>query len=103
MGMTVKIFALLAVLLLSGCGQDNPYIGVWESEPVMGISEKIEFKSNSIARNGQEIKVTYKIEKSTIGIATKRDGNEVTSWFNIIDQNTLEAESGLGKFVYHRK
>jgi len=101
--MTTKIIAVFAVLILSGCGQDNPYVGVWESEPVMGITEKMEFKSNSVAGNGQEVAVTYKIEKSRIGIVTKRDGNEVTSWFNIIDQNTLEVEAGLGKFVYHRK
>jgi uncharacterized lipoprotein YehR (DUF1307 family) len=103
MEMAARIFAVLAVLLVSGCGQDNPYLGVWESEPVMGISEKMEFKNSSVAGSGKEVNVTYKIEKTRIGIVTKHDGNEVTSWFNIVDQNTLSAEAGMGKFIYHRK
>ena len=101
---SVRALVLVMGLILAGCGKNNPYIGVWESEPFMGgMTEKLEFKSSSVASKGQEVSVTYKIENNRIGVVVKRDGNENIQWFNIVDQNTLEADNGMVKFVYHRK
>ena len=108
----VMLIALPALLLLSGCGPKNPLIGTWESEPVMGISNTMEFKSASITSGNsigglsrsQETKVSeYKIEKDKIGVVVAQNDSTTTEWFNIIDENTIEQDLGFLKSRFHRK
>lgn len=104
MKFATKIITASVLLFVLGCGQENPYIGVWESEPIVGgITEKLEFKKGSVAGLGKEVNASYKIENNKVGLVVKKDGNDFTQWFNVIDINTLEADNGLVKFIYHRK
>lgn len=99
-----KVIALSALLFIFGCGKNNPYIGTWESDPIMGtLTEKMEIKSSSVAGNGKEVSVSYKFEDKKFGISIQKDGNEVTQWFDVIDQNTLEGGNSMLRIKYHRK
>lgn len=107
------IFALPLILLLVACGPNNPLLGKWESEPMMGISSSIEFLSDSIsaasAMGGmstasQETKVKgYKIEKDKVGVVIAQGETTVTSWFAIVDADTIVQDLGIIKTRYHRK
>lgn len=109
--LTRKIALFIAApvfTFLIGCGPKNPLIGVWETDPIMGISSSIEFKSNSmIAGNGmvsQEGKVSeYKIEKEKVGVVVEQNGNKATVWFHITDDDNIEQDLGFSKLRFHRK
>lgn len=114
--MLIKKIIMLAVLpillLLGGCGPKNPLLGAWESEPTMGISSTMEFKSGSITSGNsigglsrsQETKVSeYKIEKDKVGVVVAQNDSTTTEWFNIIDENTIEQDMGFLKSRFHRK
>jgi hypothetical protein len=106
------LVALPILLVLNGCGPKNPLIGAWESEPIMGISSTMEFKSGSVTNGNsiggisrsQETKVSeYKIEKDKIGVVIAQNDSTTTEWFNIIDENTIEQDLGFLKSRFHRK
>lgn len=110
-----KKFAIMAVVLtLVACGESNQLIGKWEAEmpdimkPLANMMPKgsnaLEFTSSSMKRGDVEIKVdSYQVEKERIGVVVSEGNKKVTQWFNIIDDDTIEEDVGLGlKMTYHR-
>lgn len=100
------------VVLLSACGPNNPLIGTWESDPVMGISNTVEFTSSTMiggssmggVSNKSEIKVKdYKVSKNDVAVTLEQNGSTVTMDFILVDADTIEQDLGLVKMRYHRK
>lgn len=107
------LIVLPLALLLVACGPKNPLIGKWESEPMMGITSSMEFKSGSmsggasmggISNQGSEISISeYKVEKERVGVVVKQDGQTATVWYTIVDADTVVQDMGLVKMRFHRK
>lgn len=107
-----KIFhiALLPViLLLAACGPSNTLMGKWQSEPIMGNSNSMEFKSGSIIVNNEagsvETKIKgYTVEKDRVGVIIPQGDNTVTGWFKIVDADTISQDiPGLMTLRFHRQ
>lgn len=98
----------LSALILSGCFGGSELIGKWEGEKVMGIPMgSFEFKSSSIASRGpggdSEMEVdSYVSDKGRLGFVVKQNGTKVTTWFDVIDKDTISTQMGIIKVVYHR-
>ena len=101
-----------AALLLTACGPNNPLIGQWESEPMMGMSNSVEFKSGAMINSGAmggmssstEIKVKdYQIEKDKVAVVLEQDGSTATMTYVIVDADTILQDLGMAKIRFHRK
>lgn len=106
------LFAIPLAVLLTACGPKNPLLGQWESEPVMGISNSIEFKRSSMigssamggASSSSEISVKeYKVQGNTVAVVLEQNGSTATFTYNVIDPNTIEQDMGFVKQRFHRK
>lgn len=110
-------FALFVTILLSGCfGEDNKLIGSWQidaealkQQPVgplqyrMTISKPpMEFTKDSYIEGSNEIKVAYKVETGRIGVVANLFGTESTSWYKIVDDNTITEQVGKVIRTYRR-
>jgi hypothetical protein len=104
-------FAAVAALL-AACGPNNPLIGQWESEPMMGISNAVEFKSGAMINTGgmggmtssNEIKVKdYQIDKDKVAVVLEQDGSTATMTYVIVDADTILQDLGMAKIRFHRK
>lgn len=111
MNKLLYLIALPAVLLLAACGPKNQLIGKWVSEPMMGVTSTMEFKSGSVVggssvggmSNSNEVKVAdYKIEKDKIGVVVQQGDSTATMTYNIIDADTIEQDMGFVKARFHR-
>lgn len=101
------------MLFLAACGPSNQLIGSWQSEPVMGISSKMEFKGGAMISSSmmggmeqkQEVKVDeYKVEKDRVGvtISDPQSKQTATVWFQLVDADTIVQNNGLMEIRYHR-
>lgn len=110
-------FALFVTTLLSGCfGEDNKLIGSWQidaealkQQPVgplqyrMTISKPpMEFTKDSYIEGSNEIKVAYKVETGRVGVVANLFGTESTSWYKIVDDNTITEQVGKVIRTYRR-
>lgn len=110
-----KLFAaslLFFVALTTGCGPNNPLIGTWESEPMMGIVSSVEFKNGSMVSSGSmggmtnsnEIPVKeYRVENNKVSVVVAQDAVTAIITYNIVDADTIEQDMGLMKIQFHRK
>lgn len=101
------VAALLSILSLTGCFGSSDLIGKWQSEPIMGIQSKIEFKSGSViatsAQGDSETKVDgYVSEKNRLGVVVKQGDQKVTVWYDVKDHDTISQNAGIMNIVYHR-
>jgi len=71
----IVLMILLTLLLLSGCGEDNPLIGTW-IEPESGISIQFKDDGNVVMSNStMSITLPYETQDpSTIIIKASEDG-----------------------------
>lgn len=100
------------VVMLTACGPNNPLIGQWESEPMMGVVSSVEFRSGAMVTSGSmggmssssEIDVKeYKVEKDTVGVVLEQGGSSTTMTFTIVDNDTIVQDMGFVKARFHRK
>jgi hypothetical protein len=101
------IVALPLVLLLAACGPNNPLIGKWRAT-TYGVVSEIEFKSGSIVSSKQgaaiESKIdSYTVEKGRVGLTiTGPNGQKVTGWYDIVDNDTITFGQEPMKITFHR-
>ena len=107
----IYVAMLPLIVFLTACLANNPLIGTWKSEPIMGITSLVEFKNGEMINksgfggisNSSEIKVSeYKIEKDKVGVVVEQESTTATMWYTIIDADTIEQDTGMIKVRLHR-
>lgn len=112
------VVILIPIFVLSGCfGNDNVLIGKWQIDAELLKQQAVgpmqynmtvqqppmEFTKTSLVQGGQEMTVSYKIEKNKIGVVANMFGAEETNWFTIIDKNTISEQGFRGIVKTYRR
>lgn len=102
--------AMSVVLLLTGCG-GNSLTGKWTGAQG-GAGGTIEFTSNKMVTitnsmgTTKEVEIAikeYKVEKNRVGVVVESGkGLSETTWFDIIDPDTIKMKLGFMDAIFHR-
>lgn len=99
----VRVFTLLAPLLLAGCGDGNPLLGTWQSDTVPGLEMAFSSGEATASINGKQQKssrVSYVIKGDEVIMTI--EGTGVVQVHKIIDDNTMAIATAIGLQKFSR-
>jgi hypothetical protein len=111
-----KWIGLASLLFLMSCGDNNPLIGKWKSDALLGASSAVEFKSHAMITTSSAFGVdesreqpvsSYQIDKkgdsvNRVGVSVQKGQDTETVWYKILDKDTVQLDAGLVAITYHR-